>query len=616
MHQEEEHRGQGDQQAGNAQRRAHATAAAGGRTSSCRPGSRLPWPRLSGAGGRCCATSFPPADHAAGLRGGVVAQLVLLANDDSRGRAATFCHVPTSRGYCRKGYHKAASWRVRYACAMSTPRRSVAACHLVLGLVCLFLFPAWTAAQPAPAPPPAQDEASDDWYVVEMFGQRSGYAHFETRPTTFRGQPAWRTLQEVRNELARQNGGLTERMVISTRVEWVEDPAGHTLYVESRNDLGGGESVTIVEVQGKTAELRTSSSTGERRQQIPWDDEALAPRKVEQEIDELLAGKRDRVRFATFSLEAGNRVLEVEARLLERHDDGSVVLEQEMLGLGLKTRETYDATGDLLEQQVGPVIMRRADRKEALAPVTSSLGAFRQLTVALDRDLPAPRQLRRAAFRLVPRKAGETVAGAELFPEDRRQHLEVRDGAEVLRVEVPDLKTPPPPDPSFDPAPYLQPSSLIESDDAQIRALAARVAGGQRDLAAAHRLERWVHDNVGFSGAGIGLGTARQTLDSRDGDCTENAFLLAALLRAAGIPSRVVVGLVYAGQRSFMYHAWAEGHVEGGWVAFDSAIHADRVDATHLAMARSAGGEEGAVLEMAMPLLTGMGRFDLAWVEP
>ncbi|MCB1058085.1 MAG: transglutaminase domain-containing protein, partial [Acidobacteria bacterium] len=84
------------------------------------------------------------------------------------------------------------------------------------------------------------------------------------------------------------------------------------------------------------------------------------------------------------------------------------------------------------------------------------------------------------------------------------------------------------------------------------------------------------------------------------------------------IPSRVVVGLVYAGATDqggrMVPHAWVEAWA-GDWVALDSALHAPRVDATHLAMAKSAGGEEGAVLDITVPLLRGLGRFDLDWVD-
>ena len=74
----------------------------------------------------------------------------------------------------------------------------------------------------------------------------------------------------------------------------------------------------------------------------------------------------------------------------------------------------------------------------------------------------------------------------------------------------------------------------------------------------------------------------------RAGDCTEAAVLLAALGRAAGIPTRVANGLVYSRQRyhgvgnAFMPHSWTLAYVDGAWRSFDLAL--DTFDATHIAL--------------------------------
>ena len=75
---------------------------------------------------------------------------------------------------------------------------------------------------------------------------------------------------------------------------------------------------------------------------------------------------------------------------------------------------------------------------------------------------------------------------------------------------------------------------------------------------------------------------------ARAGDCTEAAVLLAALGRAAGIPTRVVSGLVYSRDayhgigNVFMPHSWVLAYVDGEWKSFDSAL--DRFDSTHIAL--------------------------------
>jgi transglutaminase-like putative cysteine protease len=67
---------------------------------------------------------------------------------------------------------------------------------------------------------------------------------------------------------------------------------------------------------------------------------------------------------------------------------------------------------------------------------------------------------------------------------------------------------------------------------------------------------------------------ALETLDAGFGDCGEHAVLLGALLRAAGIPARVVLGLVYVeSKKAYMYHAWVMAHA-GEWVFTDAALGA------------------------------------------
>jgi transglutaminase-like putative cysteine protease len=66
------------------------------------------------------------------------------------------------------------------------------------------------------------------------------------------------------------------------------------------------------------------------------------------------------------------------------------------------------------------------------------------------------------------------------------------------------------------------------------------------------------------------LSNALETLNAGYGDCGEHAALLAALLRAAGIPSRVALGLLYIdSKKAYFYHAQVTAFVGGGWLFAD-----------------------------------------------
>jgi len=83
-------------------------------------------------------------------------------------------------------------------------------------------------------------------------------------------------------------------------------------------------------------------------------------------------------------------------------------------------------------------------------------------------------------------------------------------------------------------------------------------------------------------------------LEKKAGDCNEHAVLLAALLRAAGIPARVCAGLVYKDD-AFYYHAWNEAYL-GSWVSMDAVSNQMPADPTHIKLAQGGPDKQTSIL--------------------
>src|SRR5262249_28048025 len=87
---------------------------------------------------------------------------------------------------------------------------------------------------------------------------------------------------------------------------------------------------------------------------------------------------------------------------------------------------------------------------------------------------------------------------------------------------------------------------------------------------------------------------ARLALETRKGDCGPHSTLTVALLRAVGIPARLVGGLLYAPMFGgcFAQHAWCEVHMgQDGWVALDPTTgEHGKLCATHIKMFEGMGG--------------------------
>ncbi|NPB04401.1 MAG: transglutaminase domain-containing protein [Thermotogae bacterium] len=115
---------------------------------------------------------------------------------------------------------------------------------------------------------------------------------------------------------------------------------------------------------------------------------------------------------------------------------------------------------------------------------------------------------------------------------------------------------------------YLEPTQFLEVDDPQIKELASKITQGKKtDLEKARAIANWVYTNLEKRGS-VTIPTAKQVLKEMYGDCNEHATLYAALARAAGIPTDIVVGLVYQGD-GFYYHAWNVSWIGGQWVPVD-----------------------------------------------
>jgi len=127
---------------------------------------------------------------------------------------------------------------------------------------------------------------------------------------------------------------------------------------------------------------------------------------------------------------------------------------------------------------------------------------------------------------------------------------------------------------------YLRPEMLIQSKDPEIISLAKEIVKETTDpFLAANMIMEWVFENLEKMPV-VSIPNAKEILTYKKGDCNEHATILTALLRAIGIPARIVAGLVYKDGK-FYYHAWNEAHINR-WISMDAILKQMPVDATHI----------------------------------
>ncbi|MHB8883218.1 MAG: transglutaminase-like domain-containing protein [Thermodesulfovibrionales bacterium] len=127
---------------------------------------------------------------------------------------------------------------------------------------------------------------------------------------------------------------------------------------------------------------------------------------------------------------------------------------------------------------------------------------------------------------------------------------------------------------------YLKDTIFIQSKDPLITGRARGIVQQEKDpLQAARLINEWVFRNIEKTPA-ITLPMAVDVLKTKKGDCNEHTTLFVSLARAAGIPARIAVGLVWK-DGFFYYHAWPE-FFAGRWIAADPTFGQFPADASHI----------------------------------
>ena len=129
---------------------------------------------------------------------------------------------------------------------------------------------------------------------------------------------------------------------------------------------------------------------------------------------------------------------------------------------------------------------------------------------------------------------------------------------------------------------WAKPGLNIPSDSPSFVKLARGVVGDRKTVVeAANATQDWVYAQM-TPNAGIGvLRDAGEVLKTKEGVCRDYAVLTAAILRAAGVPTRLASGLV-SWDGTFYYHAWCEVWDGARWIGVDSTTPDHQLAANHV----------------------------------
>lgn len=167
-------------------------------------------------------------------------------------------------------------------------------------------------------------------------------------------------------------------------------------------------------------------------------------------------------------------------------------------------------------------------------------------------------------------------------------------------------------------AKYLAPTRFLQANDPAVREHADRAAGGETDpVRLAAKFEKYVHDKLSKKNFSTAMASAAEVAQRMEGDCTEHAVLLAAMLRAKKVPSQVAAGLVYVESlNAFGGHMWTEAFLAGEWVPLDATLGRGGIGAAHLKMSESAMDEDSALpVTTFLPLFQTLGKLKIEAIK-
>jgi hypothetical protein len=452
-------------------------------------------------------------------------------------------------------------------------------------------FPAaQSAADPAP---PILEETWDAFYLQ---GAKIGYGHTTVRPLTRGG----RRLLDIRSTNHLEITRFGQRTEQEVNAQTLETPEGEVVEFKTQVALGPSPTIATGLATGEQMDITVETQGRSETTRIAWSSRIRGFRGIEQ----LLATrpmKPGEKRALRMLMPLVNQVADVELAARDYENVSLGGIEARLLRIDGVTRfpggqiestQWTDERGDVIKTSIAALGQDtyRATREAAMAPG----GTGKVFDLGLDSIVKVewpqgrPHETSEARYR-VELAQGDVMQAFAAGPTQSVRRL--ADGA--AEVTVRSLRPGEVAKPAQGATPlspqYTAANSILQIDDPRVQQMTREAKGAAtepRQIALA--LERYVNRAVGEKNFSQGFATAAEVARSREGDCTEHAVLLAALLRACGIGSRVAIGLVYVERAGgFGYHMWTEAYLDGQWVPLDAMMGKGGTSAAYLKLADS-----------------------------
>jgi hypothetical protein len=509
---------------------------------------------------------------------------------------------------------------------------------LVLGLAsALLLGLALPAARTAE---PAGKVVEETWDAAYLESGKVGFFHTTVREIERDGVKILRTTQLLDLTVKRNQTAARVRMETGND----ETADGKVTGIAMRQFLGQEQSVLLTgTVDGKKLHLKTEDGRMDRT--IPWNEEVIGLARQYHFFQEKKAKPGDQLSYVSFEPAIAS-VVTVRAAVKEEEEVEVLALNKGKTARVKKKLLRVEAQSDKIIAENGtvqlPAMILWLDKE--LLPVRSQteIPGLGKMTlyhttreaatgpgdkgpteadilltslIPVNRAIPRQAETRSAVYRVT---AKDDEDPGTIFAQDERQQVKNLQG-NTFEIHVQAIRQPQAIDkPGEAREEFLESNTFLNCNDAKVKERAERAVGKETEAwKKAQLIEGWVHANMRLNNA-TPFTTAGQVARDLEGDCRQHAMLTAAMCRAAGVPARTAVGLIYVNDRQrgpvMGFHMWTEVWVKGQWLAIDAVWGLGSVGADHVKIADSSWHDVQSLTPM-LPVMRVLGKVTIEVVR-
>ncbi len=422
------------------------------------------------------------------------------------------------------------------------------------------------------------EAVSDHWYGVTIADAKSGWS----QSLVEQDEKHYRTTT-IQNMMLSRAGIEIQIEVTSVFVETKEGKPVSVMTTQEA--MGSVSKTTWIFKDGKI--MTVSEAGGSPVQKIvdmptqTW----LTPQAVKRLFVQKMKEDQPIITYVTMSPELGlNPVTVVMTKLGEANEawlpEGASATKYESTNniMPVASTEWYAKDGLSLgsEMDAGFGLIRNSlmSKNEALSPVNEIPELMISMFIEPNVRIPDDEDLGRIVMN-VKTKDGSKVE----LPNAGHQFVTANeDGSAIVTIDL--NRAVPATSGELDGPVFTASSAICDASDDAIIAITnetlATLPKDASDLDKAKALRAKVFEYIDNKGLSTAFASASQTVRDRKGDCSEHGVLLCALLRAADIPSRGVMGLVYVpiiGENGvFGWHMWSQALIDGHWIDLDATL--------------------------------------------